>query len=155
MSGLGRLKSSSDGEATEAPATERQDGKLRAAWAVAALLILAMSLAPLLVVEVPAVLDYPNHLARFFILAHPHDPVLAKMYAPYWHVVPNLGLDVLGRALLALTPAHVGGRILLALSLVAPLAGTALYARAALAGGRGGRWARACWRSTASSFWAS
>lgn len=110
-------------------------GKLRAAWAVAALLILAISLAPFFIVEVPAVLDYPNHLARYFILAHPHDPNLAKMYAPQWRLVPNLGMDILGRALLVFLPPHVGGRILLALSLAAPLAGTVLYARAAF-----GRW---------------
>ncbi|CAN7142774.1 hypothetical protein LJR225_000050 [Phenylobacterium sp. LjRoot225] len=105
------------------------------AWAAAACLVVLVSVAPLLVVDVPAVLDYPNHLARFFILAHPDDPILAQMYAPRWALLPNLGMDVLGRALLSVVPPHVGGRILLGLSLLAPLAGAALYARAAF-----GRW---------------
>jgi hypothetical protein len=104
-------------------------------WAVAAGLVVAICLAPLLVVEVPSVLDYPNHLARFFILAHPGDPLLGQMYAPRWAILPNLGMDVLGGALLSVVPPHVGGRMLLAVSLLAPLAGTALYARAAF-----GRW---------------
>jgi hypothetical protein len=100
-------------------------------WPAAALLVAAASLAPLLVVDVPAVLDYPNHLARFYILAHPADPVLSTMYAPHWAVLPNIGMDLIGRALLQVAPVHIGGRLLLALSMLAPLAGVVLYARAA------------------------
>jgi len=118
-------------------AVQRRTGLASAAWAwpAAALAIVAISLAPFLVVDAPAVLDYPNHLARFYILAHPHDPVLSRMYEPHWAVLPNVGADVLGWALLSILPAHVGGRILLAMSLLAPPAGAVLYARAAF-----GRW---------------
>ncbi len=105
------------------------------AWPAAALLILVVLLAPFLTVDVPAVLDYPNHLARFYLLAHPNDPVLSRMYATHWSALPNIGMDVLGEALLWVLPVHVAGRMVLALSLVAPLAGTVLYARAAF-----GRW---------------
>jgi hypothetical protein len=105
------------------------------AWPAAALAIAALSLAPFLLVDVPAVLDYPNHLARFYVLAHPDDPVLSRMYAPHWAILPNVGLDLIGQALLRLLPTYVGGRILLALSLLAPLAGALVYARAAF-----GRW---------------
>lgn len=105
------------------------------AWSALALAIAATCLAPLLMVDVPAVLDFPNHLARFYVLAHPDDPVLANMYAPHWAILPNVGLDVIGQALLRLLPTYVGGRILLALSLLAPLAGALVYARAAF-----GRW---------------
>jgi hypothetical protein len=101
------------------------------AWPMLAALIVAVSLAPLFVVDVPAVLDFPNHLARFYILAHPDDPVLSKMYAPHWRILPNVGMDVIGQALLRVLPVYVGGRVLLGLSLLAPLVGTALYARAA------------------------
>lgn len=48
------------------------------AWPAAALLISAALLLPFLVVDVPAVVDYPNHLARFYILAHSGDPVLLR-----------------------------------------------------------------------------
>jgi hypothetical protein len=107
----------------------------RRGWLAAVLLLAIVSLAPLLVVDVPAVLDYPNHLARYFILANPGDPILSRMYAARWAVLPNLGMDVLGAALLAMTPAHVGGRILLGLSLISPMVGAIIYARAAF-----GRW---------------
>jgi hypothetical protein len=105
------------------------------AWPAAALAILAVSLSPFLVVDAPAVLDYPNHLARFYILAHLRDPILSRMYATHWTLLPNIGMDVLGTALLSALPPDIGGRILLALSLVAPPAGAILYARAAF-----GRW---------------
>jgi hypothetical protein len=110
---------------------------VRPAWAWPAVLLLAaaVSLAPFALTDVPAVLDYPNHLARFYILAHPDDPFLSRVYAAHWAILPNVGLDLIGRALLGVLPTHVGGRVVLAISLIAPLAGTALYARAAF-----GRW---------------
>ena len=100
-------------------------------WVVAAAIaaITAMLTLPFLVVDTPAVLDYPNHLARLFILAHPHDPVLSRMYAPHWRILPNLGVDVLGVQLLRLVSPSVGGRLLLALSLLAPVAGVVVYHR--------------------------
>ena len=121
--------------AADAESAGSEPGVAAWVWPAAALAIVAISLAPFLVVDVPAVMDYPNHLARFFILAHPHDPILSKMYAPHWTVLPNIGMDVLGQALLSVLPPYVGGRIVLGLSQLAPLAGAALYARAAF-----GRW---------------
>ena len=99
-------------------------------WLAATALIL-ISLVPFFLVDVPAVSDYPNHLARIFILAHPDDPVLSKFYAPHWTILPNLGFDLLGVGLLKILPVHVGGRILLAMSLIAPVLGVLVYARAA------------------------
>ena len=99
-------------------------------WPAAVALIL-VSLVPFFLVDVPAVLDYPNHLARFFVLAHPDDPILSRFYAPHWRILPNLGFDILGVALLKFLPVHVGGRILLAISMMAPILGVFAYARAA------------------------
>jgi hypothetical protein len=96
---------------------------------MAALLAIVLVI-PFLLVDVPPVLDYPNHLARYFVLAHPDDPVLSRMYEIRWAILPNLGMDVLGAALLRVTDLHVGGRILLAVSLLAPVLGAALYHRA-------------------------
>ena len=94
------------------------------------LMLTAVLAVPFLLVDVPPVLDYPNHLARLYVLAHPDDPVLSQMYAPNWRILPNLGMDVIGVALLRFTDVHVGGRLLLALSLFAPLAGVIAYHRA-------------------------
>jgi len=105
------------------------DGARFAVWVVAAVAIAATLTLPFLVVDTPAVLDYPNHLARFYILAHPHDPILSRMYAPHWRVLPNLGMDILGAQLLRLVSPSVGGRLLLALSLLAPVGGVLVYHR--------------------------
>jgi hypothetical protein len=105
------------------------------AWPAIAVLVVAVSLAPFLVVDVPAVLDYPNHLARFYVLAHPEDPFLSKVYAAHGAILPNVGMDVIGQAVLRLLPPSVGGRLLLAGSLLAPQVGAVVYARAAF-----GRW---------------
>ncbi|BAM92437.1 hypothetical protein S58_64640 [Bradyrhizobium oligotrophicum S58] len=104
-------------------------------WTLLALMLTVVLALPFLLVDVPPVLDYPNHLARFYVLAHPDDPVLSQMYAPNWRILPNLGMDLIGVALLRFTDVHLGGRLLLALSLFAPLAGVVAYHRAVF-----GRW---------------
>ncbi|HEX2943335.1 MAG TPA: hypothetical protein VHO91_19940, partial [Rhodopila sp.] len=54
-------------------------------WRAAVLALCAVLLAPLLLVDVPPLVDYPNHLARAFVLASwPQDPVLVRFYAPSW-----------------------------------------------------------------------
>ena len=100
-------------------------------WVAACLLLVAALTIPFVMVDVPPVLDYPNHLAGFYILAHPTDPVISRFYAPRWALLPNVGADVLGALLLKVLPVHVAGRIVLATSLAAPIAGTVIYARAA------------------------
>ncbi|WP_316181171.1 MULTISPECIES: hypothetical protein [unclassified Bradyrhizobium] len=112
------------------PAFASTASHMQRLWAVLALVLAIVLALPFLLVDVPPVLDYPNHLARLFVLAHPDDPVLSQMYAPNWRVLPNLGMDVIGVALLRFTDVHVGGRILLALSLFAPLFGVIAYHRA-------------------------
>ena len=53
---------------------------------------------PLFVVEIPPILDYPNHLARLWLLSmSPPDPILSSMYAPDWHLLPNLAIDAICR----------------------------------------------------------
>lgn len=98
-------------------------------WLIcAAALAVALAL-PFFLVDVPPVLDYPNHLARIFVLAHPDDPVLSQIYAPHWRILPNLGTDIIGAGLLKFTTVHVGGRLLLALCLFAPVIGIVVYHR--------------------------
>src|SRR5437016_360208 len=84
-------------------------------WLAAAALVVVLAV-PFFLVEVPPVEDYPNHLARIFLLAFgADDPVLSRMYAPEWHLVPNLAIDIVGPPLMHLLPVHVTGRVLLAL----------------------------------------
>ena len=108
-------------------------------WGAILLLCLAL-LAPLLVIDVPPLLDYPNHLARLVVLAaHGADPVLARFYAPAWAIIPDLGIDVLGVGLLQFLPVHVAGRMLIGLAVLLPVSGCIAYSRAAF--GRRSWWA--------------
>jgi hypothetical protein len=81
-------------------------------------------LGPLLIADVPPLLDYPNHLARFLLLATgPDDPVLGPMFTPHWAIIPNLAADVIGPPVVRLLPVHVAGRCLLGGILLLNLAG--------------------------------
>src|SRR5437879_2616189 len=63
-------------------------------WRLLVVLCLVL-LAPLTLADVPPLLDYPNHLARLFVLAYlPVGPVLARFYGPHWAIIPNLALDL-------------------------------------------------------------
>jgi hypothetical protein len=94
-------------------------------------LLCAALLAPLLIADVPPVLDYPNHLARFVLLAvGPDDPVLGPVFAPHWTIIPNLASDAVGPLLLHLLPVHVAGRCLLGGILLLNLAGVLALHRA-------------------------
>ncbi len=87
--------------------------------------------APLLTIEIPPIVDYPNHLARLYVLAHgASDPWLSKMYKPRWEIIPNLGIDLLVPWSLSFLPLHIAGRIMLALTLLLPVYGTIAYHRA-------------------------
>src|ERR1700690_1002728 len=93
--------------------------------------VVALLRLPLTMVDVPPLLDYPNHLARQFVLAHPDDPVLERFYAQQWSIVPNLAIDVLAPQLLQVLPVHVAGRVLIGMTLLLPVIGCAAYHRAA------------------------
>lgn len=88
------------------------------------ILILAL-IAPLFVTAIPPLLDYPNHLARMAVLAADgRDPALAQMYAIDWHIVPNLGMDMVVPILAQIMPLDIAGKVFIALALVLPLLGT-------------------------------
>ena len=91
---------------------------------------------PLLVVDVPPLLDYPNHLARVFVLASlPGDQMLGQFYKPHWSIIPNLAFDLIAPGLMQVLPVHGAGRLLIAVAMLLPVLGTVAYNRAL-----GGRW---------------
>lgn len=108
--------------------SRRGDAALFAALAL-------ISLVPLACVEVPPIVDYPNHLARLAVLAGlGSDPELSRIYAAHWAVIPNLGIDLLMPWALAFLPLHVAGRAMLALTMLLPVIGTIAYSRALFGG---------------------
>lgn len=89
---------------------------------VSAIVILAaMLLAPIWTVPFPPLLDYPNHLARAFVLAHVNDAHFSfrNFYRADWGAYPYLGMDaslaVLGRVF----PIETAGRVYLSLCALA------------------------------------
>ncbi len=130
---------------------------LRRAWWLVATVVAGVLLAPLLVVDVPPILDYPNHLARMVVLAAgARDPVLWRMYAPHWAIIPDLAIDLFMPPMLHVLPPYVAGRIALALVLLLPWMGMLAYHRALFGPGRaGGRCAAPWWPTTRCSCWGS
>ena len=98
------------------------------AWWSTLIVLCSTLLMPLAAVDVPPLLDYPNHLARAYALAWgQQDAFLSRMYAPHWAIIPNLAVDLVLPPLLWIMPVHIAGRILLAATLLLPVIGTVLY----------------------------
>lgn len=92
----------------------------------------ASLLAPLFLVDVPSVLDYPNHLARMYVLAFgAHDPILSRMYEQHWAIIPDLAIDLVLPEMLKFLPIYLAGRLVLAATLLMPLLGVIACHRAA------------------------
>jgi hypothetical protein len=85
------------------------------------LLLAAMLLAPVWSVEFPPLLDYPNHLARAFVLAHLNDSHFSfqKFYEADWGAYPYLGMDASLAVLGRLFPIETAGRVFLSLCALA------------------------------------
>jgi hypothetical protein len=102
-----------------------------AMWWFAVLAVCVVLLAPLTLAEVPPLLDYPNHLARLFVLAFvADDPVLTRFYVTHWGIIPNLGLDLTIPPLLRIFPIHLVGRAVVGVALLLPVFGAIAYHRA-------------------------
>lgn len=101
-----------------------------AMWYLLTALCLVL-LAPLTLADVPPLSDYPNHLARLFVLAFVRtDPVLARFYLPHWAIIPNLALDLTVPPLLRVFPVHLVGRAVAGIILLLPVFGAISYHRA-------------------------
>lgn len=98
-------------------------------------LVFVIAVAPLLVTDIPPLLDYHNHLARQYILHRlPDSPVLAQFYSAAWPATPYLAFDALVQGLANLLPVDVAGKVFLGLMFLlmglAPLAlNAALFGR--------------------------
>lgn len=58
-------------------------------------LLAAASLLPVLLTPIPAMVDYPNHLARMYILSQNGTPDANPYYDVAWALYPNLAMDLL------------------------------------------------------------
>lgn len=100
------------------------------------LLILGALLAPIWTVRYPPVVDYPNHLASAFVLAHLKDPAFhfGGFYAADWNANPYLAMDVILVGLQRFMPIEIAGRVLLSLCVLAVPAAAWFFVRRASPG---------------------
>ena len=99
---------------------------------IAAYVVLgAFTLSPLLWATVPPLVDYPDHLARMWVLLHAKGiPALASNYVVDWRLLPNLAMDLVVPALAQLMPLEAAGRVFIALIMLGLVLATALLHRA-------------------------
>jgi hypothetical protein len=86
---------------------------------------------PLLLADIPPLLDYPNHLARAYIASHlASDANLSRFYVVNWgHIVPDMLGDAILVTLARILPIVVAGKVLIAAILAATLGGVACLHR--------------------------
>jgi hypothetical protein len=79
-----------------------------------------LSVAPFWTVHYPIITDYPNHLARWFVLHHGQDPLyhFSSLYAPAWGPLPYITSDILAVGLQYVLPIDVVGRCILSFCIV-------------------------------------
>src|ERR1035438_6402670 len=100
---------------------------------IAVLILAALLLIPIWSTAFPPLLDYPNHLARSFVLAHLHDPAFtfSRFYRADWGLYPYLGMDALLAVLGRLFPIEMAGRIFLSLCVLSLPAAAFFFLRPA------------------------
>ena len=98
---------------------------------VITIICLTVSILPLFLVRMPIVMDFPNHLARLWILAGGHlSGPLACVYEPHWvNASTNIAVDAFSTLLARFLSLNIVTKILLVLLFVGPPAGAALLNR--------------------------
>ncbi|MDB5394289.1 MAG: Conserved rane protein of unknown function [Rhodospirillales bacterium] len=107
-------------------------GSYRRTVALAFLALALLALVPVATVKLPPILDYPNHMARMYILAAlPGTPDLAKFYRVVWTPLPDLAFDAVVPWLARLMPVDIAMRLSLGFMLLALAGGCMALHRAA------------------------
>lgn len=107
--------------ATLTPAADASVAVSANAKRVAIVLIGIALVLPLWLVKYPPLIDYPNHLARGYVLHHLHEgtQIFADWYAPDWGPNPYLTEDILLQGLQSVFGIYTAGRLLLSLCVLA------------------------------------
>lgn len=89
------------------------------------LILVAVALYPVLSVDVPPLVDYPNHLARMHILsAWDGDLDLQKNYVVNWSFGPNMAMDFVVPIIAKVLPIYDAGKVFVAATLLLIIGGT-------------------------------
>jgi hypothetical protein len=85
----------------------------------------AITLSPLFWVRVPPLVDYPNYLARMWILVHSKEVAeLAGNYVVHWRILPDLAIDLVVSLLSWILPVEQAGRVFIASAMLLLIGGT-------------------------------
>ncbi len=96
--------------------------RCRVTWRVASFAIgCVILLVPIWIVRYPPLLDYPNHLASSFVLAHLHDLRFrfSELYEANWALSPYVAKDATLVMLQRLVSVDAAGRVLLSICVLA------------------------------------
>ncbi len=92
--------------------------------------LFALVSSPILANQYLPLYDYPNHLARMYLLRMlPVSPGLQHYYAINWRALPNLAMDLVVPILSRLVPLAFAGKLFILLTLFLLAAGPALFHR--------------------------
>ncbi len=117
-----------------APATAGQ-GKTELGQFLILAGLFAVAMIPVLVTPVLPLIDFYNHLARFFVLSHiGSSGFLQAHYQAHWALLPDIGVDVLATPLLYILPPLLAGHVIV-IAILAIQYGGVLYFHRALTGG--------------------
>lgn len=85
---------------------------------------------PVVLVQIPPLVDYPNHMARMHILADAgRSPWLTQYYEIHWNILPNLAMDLVVPPLTRFMPIETAGKVFVGLIFALLVGGTmALHA---------------------------
>jgi hypothetical protein len=118
--------------------TDIQTGALKPAlhrpmMAVLLFVIVGGLLAPIWTVRYPPILDYPNHLANAFVLAHLKDSAyhFGQFYRADWNTYPYLTMDTILLGWQQIISIGLAGRVLLSLCVLSVPAATWFFIRRA------------------------
>jgi hypothetical protein len=104
----------------------------RRAIGLAFLALSLLAIIPVATTSLPPILDYPNHMARMYVLAVlPQAPDLARFYRVVWSPLPDLALDAIVPSLVRIMPVEVAMRLFLGVMLLATAGGCLVLHRVA------------------------
>src|ERR1700674_3242279 len=109
--------------------TSARLGSDRSVAMVVFALLAAASFLPVLLTPIPAMVDYPNHLARMYILSQNGTPDANPYYEVAWALYPNLAMDLLIPQMARLISVENAARLFLLLSQFLMVGGALVLAR--------------------------
>ena len=99
-------------------------------FAIAIAIALAVVVAPFFIVRFPAMVDYPVHLARQFVLTGwDQSTALQANYALDWGIKPNLAMDIAIPMMARWIPIELATKIFTIMAMLSPIIGATLLSK--------------------------